>query len=91
MISSDESDGWVLAFLRREGPGTVTVRRIAEKTGVPRVTVRASVAVLAVDRLICLIANVDETAYMIQHLHAEKSDLPCEEPFGCTIQEDGAS
>lgn len=91
MITSDESDAWVLAFLRREGPGTVTVKRIAEKTGIPRITVRTSVAALAIDRLVCLVANIDETAYMVRHLHAEKSDIPCEEPFGCVIQEDGAS
>jgi hypothetical protein len=90
MIGPD-SDTAVLSFLRAEGPGTVTVKRIAAKTGVPRVAVRASVAALAVDRLVCVIANADETVYMIRHLHAEKSGVPCEDPLGCAIQEEGAS
>lgn len=90
MIGPEESDAAVLAFLRAEGPGTVTVKRLAQATGIPRVTVRTSVAVLAVDGLVCLIASADETAYMIRHLHAGKSDEPCGEPLGCTIREEGA-
>lgn len=90
MIGPD-SDAAVLAFLRAEGPGTVTVKQIAEKTGVPRVTVRASVAALAVDGLVCLIANHGETVYAVQHLHSGKSGAPCEEPLSCAIQWDGAS
>jgi hypothetical protein len=91
MIGPAESDAAVLAFLREEGPGTVSVKRIAERTGVPRVTVRTSVCALALDGLVCLVANIDETAYMIRHLHAGRKSGPCEEPLGCTIQEEGAS
>lgn len=91
MIRPEEGDAAVLAFLRAEGPGTVTVRKIAESTGIPRVTVRASVAVLATDGLVCLMASTDETAYMVRHLHAGKSEVPCEEPLGCVIREEGAS
>jgi MarR family len=90
MIGPEKSDAAVLAFLRAEGPGTVTVKRVAQGTGIPRVTVRASVAALAVDGLVCVIPNIDETAYMIRHLHAEKSAGPCEEPLGHAIQERGA-
>jgi hypothetical protein len=91
MIGPAEADAAVLAFLRSEGPGTLTVKRIAVKTGIPRITVRTSVTALALDGLVCLVANIDETAYMIRHLHAGKSGIPCEEPLGCTIQEEGAS
>lgn len=88
MIGPD-GDAAVLAFLRGEGPGTVTVRRISEETGVARVTVRASVAALSVDGLVCVIPSIDETAYMVRHLHAGRTPGRCEEPLGCTIFEDG--
>jgi DNA-binding IclR family transcriptional regulator len=89
MIGPADSDAAVLAFLRAEGPGTVTVRQVAEGAGVPRVTARTSVAVLAVDGLVCLISSDDESAYMIRHIHAERG--PCEYSLGCTIQEEERS
>jgi hypothetical protein len=84
MISED-SDAKVLACLRKEGPGNITVRQLAVLTELPRVTVRASVDALAVDGLICLLTNAQDTVYTIQHLHAEPGE--CSEPLGARIQE----
>jgi hypothetical protein len=50
-----------------------------------RVTVRTSVAALALDGLVCLITDAQETRYMIRHLHAEAGS--CEQPLAATIQE----
>jgi len=88
MIGQD-SDAAVLASLRAEGPCTVTVKQLAARTGLPRVTVRTSVTVLALDGLVCVIPNEGESAYMIRHLHAGPGS--CEHSLGCTIQEEGAS
>jgi hypothetical protein len=84
MISED-SDARVLACLRGEGPGTVTVKQLAQKTGLPRITVRTSVDALALDGLVCLMTNSQDTVYMIRHLHAEPGE--CSEPLGVTVQE----
>jgi hypothetical protein len=70
MISQD-NDTAVLGCLREYGPGTITVR--------------TSVTALSLDGLVCLIPDVQETAYMIRHLHAGPGN--CEEPLGCEIQE----
>lgn len=88
MIGQD-SDAAVLAFLRSEGPGTVTVKRLAAETGFSRITVRTSVTALAVDGLVCLIPDIEETAYLIRHLHAAPGT--CEHSLGCEIREEGAS
>jgi MarR family len=80
-----DSDAAVLAALREYGPGTVTVKQVAEMAGVPRVTARVAVAYLALDGLICLIPDVHEIGYMIRHLHAEPGT--CEESLGVTVQE----
>lgn len=88
MIGQD-SDAAVLAFLRAEGPGTVTVKRLAQETRIPRVTVRTSVAALSVEGLVCLIPSMDETLYMIRHLHAAPGE--CGHSLSCTIQDEGAS
>lgn len=85
MIGPD-SDKAVLAFLRGEGPGTVTVKQLSQRTGIPRVTVRTSVAVLAEEGLLCVIADDSETAYMIRHLHAAPG--ACQYPLACTVSED---
>jgi hypothetical protein len=85
MIGED-SDAAVLAYLRAEGPCTVTVKRLAVKTGIPRVTARTSVAALALDGLVCVIANIDETVYTFRHVHAAPG--PCEHSLGCTVFEE---
>lgn len=85
MIGQD-SDAAVLAYLRAEGPCTVMVKRLAEKTGIPRVTVRTSVAALALDGLVCVIANIDESAYTFRHIHAAPGT--CGHSLGCTVFEE---
>jgi hypothetical protein len=84
MIPQD-NDTAVLGCLREYGPGTITVKQLAALAGLSRITVRTSVTALAVDGLVCLIPDVQETAYMIRHLHAGPGN--CEEPLGCEIQE----
>lgn len=88
MIGPD-SDAAVLEYLRAEGPGTVTVKRLAQRTGLHRVTARTSVASLSMTGLVCVIPSADESLYMIRHLHAAPG--PCEYSLGCTIQEEPAS
>lgn len=88
MLGQDD-DAVVLACLRAEGPGTITVKQLAEKTGLPRVTARTSVAALAMDGLVCLIADPTETRYLVRHLHV--SPRRCEEPLGSVIQENTTS
>jgi hypothetical protein len=87
MIGPD-SDTAVLALLREEGPCTLTVRQIAAKAGVHRVTARVSVAALAMDGLVCVIPNYDESAYSVRHVHAAPG--PCEHSLGCLISEEPA-
>jgi DNA-binding IclR family transcriptional regulator len=84
-MTAEENDAAVLACLRRDGPGTVTVKQLAEKAGLPRVTVRASMMALAETGLVCVIATPQETRYMIRHLHAEPG--PCAHSLGHTVQE----
>lgn len=86
MTGPEESDSAVLAVLRADGPGAITVKQLSARTGLPRVTVRTSVAVLAVEGLICLIADEGETLYQVRHLHAAPGR--CEHSLGCVITED---
>jgi hypothetical protein len=87
MIGPD-SDTAVLTALREDGPCTVTVRQLAARTGLPRVTVRASVAALSVDGLICVISSEDEAFYTVRHIHAAPGT--CGHSLGCTISEEPA-
>lgn len=87
MIGPEDSDAAVLALLRGDGPGMITVKQLAARAGMPRVTARTSVAALAIEGLICLIANDDESAYQIRHLHAGPGR--CEHSLACVIQEAG--
>ena len=80
-----ESDAKVLAKLREHGPGTITVKRLAELAGLPRITVRTAVDMLASEGLVCLVANSGETVYGIRHLHAEAGE--CGESLMLAIQE----
>jgi DNA-binding Lrp family transcriptional regulator len=80
-----DSDAKVLACLREHGPGTITVKQLAQMTGLPRITVRTSVDTLDFDGLICLLTNGPETTYMIRHLHADPGE--CGQPLGMTVQE----
>lgn len=80
-----DSDAAILAFLRECGPGTVSVRRISEKTGVPRVTVRASVGCLAESGLVCVISEDQESVYVVRHLHAGPG--PCGHSLRTVIRE----
>lgn len=80
-----ENDAKVLTTLREHGPGTITVRQLAENAGLPRVTVRTAVAVLSFDGLVCLITDSSASTYVICHLHAGPGE--CEEPLGRAIQE----
>lgn len=86
MIGPDDADATVLAALREEGPCTLTVRQLAAKAGIPRITVRTSVAALAMEGLICVIANGDESAYSVRHIHAAPGE--CGHSLGCTIAEE---
>jgi hypothetical protein len=85
MIGPD-SDATVLAALRAEGPCTVTVKQLAARAGIPRITVRTAVAALAMEGLVCVIANYDESAYSVRHIHAAPG--ACEHSLGCTICEE---
>jgi hypothetical protein len=85
MMTAAENDARLLAFLRGHGPGTVTVKYLAEATGLSRVTVRVSATALAVEGLVCLVPVCAETQYVIRHLHAEAGR--CEEPLEAVIQE----
>jgi uncharacterized membrane protein len=80
-----DSDAKVLACLRAEGPGTITVKQLAQKAGLPRITVRTSVEALESQGLVCLLTNGPETMYMIRHLHADPGE--CSEPLGIAVQE----
>jgi DNA-binding IclR family transcriptional regulator len=84
-VIAQDNDATVLACLRRYGPGTITVKQLAQMAELPRVTVRASVDVLAMDGLVCLMSDCQETTYMIRHLHAEAG--LCEQPLGAVIQD----
>lgn len=81
----DASDTTVLARLRADGPGTVTVRQLAADTGLRKMTVRVAVACLASEGLVCVIPDHEENAYLVRHLHAGPGE--CEEPLGRAIQE----
>lgn len=87
MIGPD-SDAAVLAALREEGPCTLTVRQLALKAGVPRVSVRASVAALSVEGLICVIADEYDSLYSVRHIHAAPGS--CGHSLGRTICEEPA-
>jgi predicted transcriptional regulator len=82
---SQESDAIVLAKLRERGPGPLTVKQIAQDTGLTRVTVRTAVSVLADEGLICVLTDCGESTLMICHLHAAPGE--CDEPMGLAIQE----
>lgn len=85
MIGPD-SDEAVLAYLREAGPGTVSVRRLARETGLPRVTVQASLFALTVEGLICTLTDPGESLFMIRHVHAAPGH--CGHSLGCTVSED---
>lgn len=85
MISRKQADAIVLAKMREFGPGTITIKELARQTGLPRITVRTCVAVLGNEGLVCLVADIAETTYMIRHLHAEPGE--CNQPLACSIQE----
>lgn len=82
MTRDDEA---VLAALREWGTGVISVDLLARKSGVARVTARTSVAHLAIDGLVCLIANPGETRYSVQHLHAGPGE--CMVPLGAVLRE----
>lgn len=82
---SQESDAIVLAKLRERGPGPVTVKQLAQDTGLTRVTVRTAVSMLADEGLVCTLTDCGENAFMICHLHAHPGE--CEKPMDLAIQE----
>jgi DNA-binding IclR family transcriptional regulator len=85
MMTGAEADKAVLAALRANGPGTITVKRLATAAGVARVTARSSVAQLAVEGLVCALPDYGETAYMVRHLHVAAGE--CTESLRAVIQE----
>lgn len=84
-MMSKQTDAIVLAKMREFGPGTITVKELARLTGLPRITVRTAVSILGSEGLVCLMADITETTYMIRHLHAEPGE--CDQPLACSIQE----
>lgn len=85
MIAPEEADAAVLALLRADGPGVITVRQLSVRTGIPRVTVRTSVTKLILDGLVCLFTQ-DDNVYQVRHLHAGPGH--CDHSLGCVISED---
>lgn len=82
MTRDDEA---VLAALREWGTGIISVDLLAQRSGVARVTARTSVACLAAEGLVCLVANSGETRYSVQHLHAGPGE--CMVPLGAMLRE----
>lgn len=84
-LNRREDDARVLAWLRERGPVTVTVKQVARGTTLPRCTVRACMAVLGDQGLVCLMYDSLYDTYLVRHIHAEPGS--CEESLGETIQE----
>lgn len=84
-LNRREDDARVLAWLRERGPVTVTVKQAALGTTLPRCTVRASLAALGDQGLVCLMYDAGDDAYLVRHIHADPG--PCDESLGVTVRE----
>lgn len=84
-LNRREDDERVLGWLRGRGPVTVTVKQVAQGTALPRCTVRACLASLGEQGLLCLMYDMRDDAYLVRHIHADPG--PCEDPLEATIQE----
>lgn len=85
LMTPQEADEAVLAWLRERGPVAVTAKQVAQGTGAARVTVRASVMALADQGLVCLMYDPSDDTYLIRHLHAGPGS--CEDSLGAVIQD----
>lgn len=84
-MTAEENDARTLAWLRGNGPGTVTVKQVATETGMTRAIVRACILALGERGLVCLMSDAADTRYMIRHLHAEPGD--CQDSLGAVVVE----
>jgi hypothetical protein len=85
MMTREEADARVLDVLRRLGPGKVSVKLLAAEAGVSRVTAITCVMALTTDGLICVLHDLGETQYVVQHLHAAPGR--CESALGAVVVE----
>jgi len=85
MIIPEEADARVLAVLRDRGPGKVSVKLLAAEAGVPRISVSTSMMALSTAGLVCMLHDLGETQYVVQHLHAGPGR--CEASLGAVVVE----
>jgi len=85
MMTAAEADARVLDVLRRLGPGKVSVKLLAAEAGMARVTAITCVMALNTAGLICVLHDLGETQYVVQHLHAVPGR--CQDELGLVVVE----